>query len=151
MDLSADTLAALVGAPLRSARVVAFFLRQPATARRRRQGRTDLTGIRSLSSKEHGYKVVHQKGRIETVFVYVRARGDLAAFQGKLSRGLLADDAREQVLAKLGSPTRSGYADPAGCWPWDRDDSDRLSLHLSDGGCGVGLRMLTLVAPDAAP
>jgi hypothetical protein len=151
MDLSMATLESLVGESLQSAQVVEFFLTQPATARRRQQGRTDLNGIRSLSSKEHGYDVVHRKGRIETIFVYVRGKGDFFPFRGELSKGLLANDSREQVLARLGPPTRSGCADPAGRWPWDRYDSDKLCLHLSYAEGGIGLWMVTLMAPDIAP
>jgi hypothetical protein len=151
MDLSMDALAALVGESLQSAQVVEFFLTQPATARRRLQGRTDLNGIRSLSSKEYGYEVVHSKGRIETIFLYVRGKGDYSPFRGELSRGVLADDSRAQVLAKFGPPTRSGCADPAGQWPWDRYDSDSLCLHFSYAEGGIGLWMVTLMAPDVAP
>lgn len=151
MDVSMDTLAALVGQPLDSPRVVAFFLTQPATASRRRQGRTDLKGIRSLSSKQDGYEVDHRKGRIETVFLYLCERGDYSPFRGELIRGLSVQDSRQEVMGKLGPPTRSGAGDQDGLWPWDRYDSDRLCLHIAYGESGIGLRMLTLMAPDVAP
>jgi hypothetical protein len=151
MDVSLHTLEALVGASLQSTHVVEFFLTQPATANRRRQGRTDLNGIHSLSSKQHGYEVDHKKGRIETIFVYLRGKDDYSPFRGELSRGLLVEDSREEVLAKLGEPTRSGYADSTARWPWDRYDSERLCLHITYGESGNGLRMLTLMAPDVAP
>jgi hypothetical protein len=151
VDVSVGTLASLVGRRLDSPAVIAFFLTQPATAARRRQGRTDLNGIRSLSSKEHGYEVAHRKGRIETIFVYLCERDGYAGFKGPLTRGLSAGDSREDVRRKLGAPTRSGAGDAQGLWPWDRYDSDALCLHIAYGEGGAGLRMLTLMAPDVAP
>ena len=53
MDASMEVFVSLVGRALDSPPVVAFFLTQPATARRRR-GRTDLAGSRSLSSAGAG-------------------------------------------------------------------------------------------------
>jgi hypothetical protein len=146
-----DTLAALVGRSLDDPAVVAFFLTQPATARRRKQGRTDLKGVRSLSDKEQGYEVAYQKGRIETIFLYLRERDGYAPFRGALTAGLSAGDSREEVRRKLGPPTRSGASDPAGLWPWDRYDSGVMCLHIGYAEAGVGLRMLTLMAPDVAP
>jgi hypothetical protein len=146
-----EVLASLVGRTLDTPGVVEFFLTQPATARRRRQGRTDLRGIRSLSSKEHGYEVVHRKGRIETIFLYLCPRDGYSPFRGELAARLSADDSREEVRRKLGPPTRSGAGDAAGLWPWDRYDSDTLCLHIAYGEAGAGLRRLTLMAPDVAP
>jgi hypothetical protein len=146
-----DALAAFVGQALDAPPVVAFFLNQPAVARRRRQGQTDLSGIRSLSSKKHGYEVVHHKGRIETIFLYLRERDGYAPFRGELTAGLAVGDSREDVSRKLGPATRSGAGDDAGLWPWDRYDSAALCLHIAYGESGAGLRMLTLMAPDVAP
>jgi hypothetical protein len=146
-----QALASLVGQTLDSPAVVEFFLTQPATARRRRQGRTDLRGIRSLSSKELGYEVAHRKGRIETVFLFLQPRHGYSLFQGELISGLSTDDSREEVRRKLGPPTRSGFGDEEGLWPWDRYDSDALCMHVAYGESGAGVRMLTLMAPDVAP
>jgi hypothetical protein len=146
-----QALAALVGRSLDEPAVVEFFSAQPATARRRQQGRTDLRGIRSLSDKGQGYEVAQKKGRIETVFLYLRARNGYAPFLGALTAGLTANDSREDVRKKLGPPTRSGAGDAAGLWPWDRFDSETLCLHVAYGEAGRGLRMLTLMAPDVAP
>lgn len=151
MDLSLSDLGALIGQTLDSPRVVEFFLTQPATARRRREGQTDLKGIRSLSSKELGYEVDFRKGRIETIFVYVSAHHGYAAFQGELVAGLTIHDTPEDVRRKLGPATHSGVSDPEGLWPWDRFDSETLCLHISYEESGVGLRRLTLMAPDVAP
>jgi hypothetical protein len=151
VEVTMASLAALVGRTLDDPAVIAFFLTQPATARRRKQGRTDLTGIRSLSSQEHGYEVAHRKGRIETVFVYLRGRDGYSPFQGELGAGLSVSDSPEDVRHKLGPPTRSGVGDTAGRWPWDRYDSETLCLHIGYGECGVGLGMITLMAPDVAP
>jgi hypothetical protein len=146
-----DALASLVGQSLDAPAVVEFFLTQPAAARRRRQGRTDLRGIRSLSSTEHGYAVIHHKGRIETVFLYLAGREGYSPFRGELSAGLTAGDSRADVRRKLGPATRSGAGDEAGLWPWDRYDSEAVCLHIAYGESGVGLRMLTLMAPGVAP
>jgi hypothetical protein len=143
-----DALAALVGQALDSPVVAEFLLNRPAGTGKRRQGRS---GNRSLSSKEHGYEVVHRKGRIETVFLYLCGRDGYAPFRGALTAGLSVDDARKDVKRKLGQPTRSGAGDEAGRWPWDRYDSDALCLHVAYGESGAGLRMLTLMAPDVAP
>jgi hypothetical protein len=151
MDASMSVLASLVGRALDAPLVTEFFRTQPATARRRRQGRTDLNGIRSLSSKEYGYEVSHRKGRIETIFLFLCARDGYSPFRGELIAGLTVDDSREDVRRKLGPATRSGTSDEAGRWPWDRYDSDVLCLHIAYGESGVGLRMLTLMAPDVAP
>ena len=151
MEVKMETLVSLVGQPLDSPVVVAFFLTQPATARRRKQGRTDLNGIRSLSSKEYGNAIDHQKGRIETVFLYLCEKHDYSPFRGELANGLSVTDSLEDVRRKLGAPTKSGIADEGGLWPWDRYDSDTLCLHVSYGESGKGLRMLTLMAPDVAP
>ncbi len=83
--------------------------------------------------------------------MYLRGKDDYSAFQGELSRGLLVGDSREEVLAKLGPPTRSGYADPTDRWPWDRYDSERLCLHNTYAESGNGLRKVTHMAPDVAP
>ncbi len=149
--VSLDSLAALVGRTLDSPAVVEFFLNQPVTARRRRQGRTDLSGIRSLSSKEDGYEVVIRKGRIETIFLYLCERDGYSPFRGELTTGLSVGDSREDVRNKLGPATRSGASDTVGLWLWDRYDSDALCLHIAYGESGAGLRMLTLMAPDVAP
>jgi hypothetical protein len=146
-----DTLAFLVGRGLDDPAVVEFFLTQPATAARRRQGRTDLKGIRSLSSKEDGYEVIHRKGRIETIFLMLSARDGYSPFRGKLTGGLSVDDGRADVQRKLGPATRTGTSDAEGLWLWDRYDSESLCLHIAYGESGTGLRMLTLMAPDVAP
>jgi hypothetical protein len=150
-NVSMAALASLVGLRLDNPAVVAFFLNQPATARRRRQGRTDLSGIRSLSSEQHGYVVAHSKGRIDTVFLYLCHEGDYSPFRGELISGLSVDDSREDVRAKLGPATRSGAADKAGVWLWDRYDLDALCVHIAYGKSGMGLRRITLMAPDVAP
>jgi len=146
-----EVLASFVGQPLDSEHVIAFFMTQPTTARRRQQGRRDLSGIRSLSSKEDGYDVVHRKGRIETIFLYLTARDGYTPFRGKLTGTLSSADSPEDVRRKLGPPTRSGTGDEAGAWPWDRYDSEEVCLHIAYGEWGAGLRMLTLMAPDVAP
>lgn len=151
MEVTMAALAALVGRTLADPAVVAFFSTQPATAKRREQGRTDLSGIRSLSSREHGYEVAHRKGRIETVFVYLCGRDDYSPFQGRLEAGLSVSDTPEDVRRKLGPPTRSGAGDTAGRWLWERYDSETLCLHIGYGESGSGLRMITLMAPDVAP
>lgn len=151
MDVTMDAIARLVGQTLDSPRVVGFFLTQPATARRRRLGRTDLGGIRSLSSKEHGYEVAHRRGRVETVFLHLCGRDGYAPFRGGLSSGLSVRDTPDVVRRKLGPAKRSGAGDPDGVWPWDRFDSDSLCLHVAYRESGDGLRMLTLMAPDVAP
>ncbi len=151
MDVSMDVLASLVGQTLDVPHVVEFFLTQPATAGRRRHGRPDLNGIRSLSSKQDGYEVSHRKGRIETVFLYVAGQDGYCSFRGELTAGLSVSDSRAAVKRRLGPPTRSGAGDAEGLWPWDRYDSDALCLHIAYGEAGVGLRMLTLMAPDVAP
>ncbi len=151
-DASMDVFVSLVGRTLDSPPVVAFFLTQPATARRRRrQGRTDLAGIRSLSSAEAGYEVVHRKGRIETIFLYLRGRDGYSPFRGALIAGLSVEDSRADVRRKLGVATSMGAGDEAGLWPWDRYDSEALCLHIAYGESGQGLRMLTLMSPDVAP
>ena len=146
-----SSLAALVSQSLDSPAVVEFFLSQPATLAHRRQGRLGLQGIRSLASKEDGYEVVHCRGRIETIFLYLAPRDGSSPFRGELAGGLAVTDSREDVSRKLGPPTRSGAGDPAGGWPWDRYDSEVLCLHIASGESGVGLRMLTLMAVDVAP
>jgi hypothetical protein len=151
MAPSMAVLVSLVGQPLDAPPVVEFFLTQPATARRRRQGRTDLCGIRSLSSKEQGYEVAHRKGRIEVIFLYLCERDGYSPFRGELVGGLTVGDSHEEVRRRLGPPTRSGSADAAGRFLWDRYDSAALCLHIAYGESGTGLRMLTLMAPDVAP
>ena len=46
-----NQMAALIGRTTDEPEVVAFFMTQPATARRRKEGRTDLNGLRSLDSQ----------------------------------------------------------------------------------------------------
>ena len=151
MEPSMETLISLVGHRLDSREVVDFFLTQPSTAHRRRQGRIDLAGIRSLSSKGLGYEVTHRKGRIETIFMYLSARDGYEPFRGRLIARLESADTRKEVISKLGPPTRSGTSDPAGSWVWDRYDSDLVCIHIAYGEAGVGVRMVTLMAPDVAP
>src|SRR5262249_19825847 len=129
----------------------AFFQQQPALAKRRKQGRLDLSRIRSLSDKQAGYEVAHQKGRIQCIFVYLEPKDGHSAFQGDLGQGLRPTDSQADVDDRLGAPTRTGAADPEQEWLWDRYDTQQLCMHIAYGSHGKGIRMITLMAPDVAP
>jgi hypothetical protein len=149
-----DLLLALVGQPLDAPAVRAILDGEPLTA----EPLADrYSPERTLSNKPAGYEIRYRKGRkgrpdrIEVVFLYLEPRDGYSAFQGELSSGLSPTDDRSAVAAKLGAASRSGAADPAGEWPWERYDSARVCVHLGYGQRGVGLRMITLMAPDIAP
>lgn len=141
-----NQMAALIGRTTDEPEVVAFFMTQPATARRRKEGRTDLNGLRSLDSRADGYEVALRRARIVTVFLYLRAKDGFSPFRGGLFADLVATDSRAVARQKLGPPTRSG-ADGS----WDRFDSAAYCLHVSYDESGDGVRALTLMAPDTAP
>ncbi len=149
-----DELAALIGLPVEDPAVQTFLAeygpeRQPLTDRYAQE--------RTFADRAAGYEITYYKGRrgksdrVVTVFLYVQPRDGFAAFAGRLSGGLAAADGPAEVAAKLGPPTRQGAGDPAGEWPWERRDTARLCLHVAYGQGGVGLRMVTLMAPDVAP
>jgi hypothetical protein len=146
-----DELTALVGQSLDAAAVRAFFLTQPATQKRRKAGRVDLSGIRDLSSKADGYEVIHRRGRIVTIFLYLTERDGYHPFRGALTQGLRAPDSRAAVRRRLGPPTRRGAVGEKQEWHWDRYDSEKVCMHFSYGPRARGIRMVTLMAPDVAP
>lgn len=146
MPANMNQMAALIGRTTDDPEVVAFFMTQPATARRRKEGRTDLNGLRSLDSRADGYEVALRRTRIVTVVLYLQAKDGFSPFQGGLSADLVATDSRTVARQKLGPPTKSG-ADGS----WDRFDSAACCLHVSYAASGDGVRMLTLMAPDTAP
>lgn len=149
-----DELAALIGLPVEDPVAHAFLTkygprRQPRTDRAAREG--------TFADAAAGYVITYYRGRrgtpdrVVTAFLYVEPRDGYAAFAGRLSGGLAPADGPTEVTAKLGPPTRRGASDPAGEWPWERRDAERLCVHIAYRRGGVGVRLVTLMAPDVAP
>lgn len=149
-----DELATLIGRPVEEP-AVQSFLAEHGPARQRLTDR--YARERTFADPAAGYEITYHKGRrgqpdrVVTVFLYVEPRDGYAAFAGRLSGGLAPADGPAEVAAKLGPATRQGASDPAGEWVWERRDTDRLCLHVAYRQGGVGIRLITLMAPDVAP
>ena len=152
---SMESLIALVGQRVEVAAVQALIASeqlQSSTEEDLEEGEP----VRShLSRPTGGYLFSHTLGRLNTLFVHVRPKGEYAAFRGALVHGLTPQSTRSDVRRKLGSPTRSGEAQnhpPLGRYgAWDRFDSAVLCLHFQYTESGEEVDLITVMLPDVAP
>ena len=152
---SMDSLIALVGQPVDAAAVQALIASeqlQASTEEDLEEGEP----VRShLSSPTGGYLFSHTLGRLNTLFVHVRPKGEYSAFRGALVHGLTPGWTRADVRRRLGTPSRSGEAQnhpPLGRYgAWDRFDEDVLSLHFQYTEPGEEIDLITVMMSDLAP
>jgi len=108
-----------------------------------------------LSSPTGGYLFSHSLGRLDTLFVHVKPKGDYVAFDGALTKGLTARSTRTDVRRSLGRPSRSGEPQnlpPLGRYGgWDRFDSKTLSLHFQYSEPEEEIELITVMVADIAP
>jgi len=108
-----------------------------------------------LSSCTGGYALSHTLGRLDTLFVHVRPKGEYATFREALVHGLTPQSTRSDVRRRLGTPSRSGEAQnhpPLGRYgAWDRFDTDVLCLHFQYTEAGEEIDLITVMMPDMAP
>lgn len=150
-----ESLITLVGQPVDSLGVKSLIV----SAQLRSSTEEDLEEgepVRShLSSPDGGYEFSHTLGRLNTLFVYVRAKGKFAAFRGSLIQGLAAESTRADVRRTLGSPSRSCEAMShrilGRYGAWDRFDSKDLCLHFQYTEPAEEIEQITVMTADAAP
>src|SRR4051812_32751258 len=131
---SMESLMALVGERVDAPAVQALILSQQLQS----STEDDLEEgepVRShLFSPTGGYLFSHTLGRLDTLFVHVKPKGEYAAFRGALSNGLTAGSTRADVRKSRGRQSRSGEPQdlpPLGRYGgWDRFDSKALCLHF---------------------
>jgi hypothetical protein len=108
-----------------------------------------------LSSPTGGYLFSNTLGRLNTLFVHVRPRGEYAVFRGALTHGLTPQSTRADVRRRLGAPSRSGEAQnhpPLGRYgAWDRFDTNVLCLHFQYTEPGEEIDLITVMMSDVAP
>lgn len=152
---SIESLIALVGesvdAPAVQALIVSEQLRS-STEEDLEEGEP----VRShLSSTTGGFLFSHTFGRINTLFVHVKPKGEYAAFGAALTRGLTARSTRTDVRERFGRPSRSGEPQnlpPLGRFGgWDRFDSKTLCLHFQYGEPEEEIELITVMMADIAP
>ena len=152
---SMESLIALVGQRVDAAAVQALVASeqlQSSTDEDLEEGEP----VRShLSSPTGGYLFSHTRGRLNTLFVHVRPKGEYAAFRGALVHGLTPQSTRSAVRRRLGTPTRSGEAQnhpPLGRYgAWDRFDSGVLCLHFQYAEFREEIDLVTVMMSDVAP
>lgn len=153
--LSMDSLVALVGQPVDTAAVQALI----ASERLQSTTEDDLEEgepVEShLSSVSGGYEFSQSLGRLNTLFIYVKPKGEYAAFRGTLTHGLTAQSNRLDVKRSLGTPSRSGEAQTLPLLGryggWDRFDSKVLCLHFQYSDPEDEIELITVMMADVAP
>jgi hypothetical protein len=148
---SLEELIALIGQPMDSLAVRSFL---QARALERSKYEDDYEPERYLTSRADGYAIQHKKGkraRVECIWIYLEPAEGYTPFVGPLPRGLRAELSQLEVRRLWGEPSRSGAADGEGEWLWDRFDSKAVCVHIAYGRGGVGIRRITLMAPNVAP
>jgi hypothetical protein len=152
---SMESLIALVGEPVDTPAVQALIASeqlQSSTEEDLEEGEA----VRShLSSPTGGYLFLRTLGRLNTLFVHVRPKGEYAAFRGTLTHGLTARSTRTDVRTRLGTPSRSCEArnlPPLGRYgAYDRFDSDVLCLHFQYTEPEEEIELITVMTADVAP
>lgn len=76
-----------------------------------------------MSYPSHGISFRFNKGVLHTIFLYPEGDEGYAQFRGRLPDGVSFLDRRSDILAKLGSPERTGSN-------WDRFDLGTYLLHF---------------------
>jgi hypothetical protein len=108
-----------------------------------------------LSSPTGGYLFSHTLGRLNTLFVHARPKGEYAAFRGELVHGLTPQSTRPDVRRKLGTPSRSGEARNhpllGSYGAWDRFDSTPLCLHFQYTQAAEEIDLVTVMLAHVAP
>jgi hypothetical protein len=147
---SMDELISLIGQTMDSPAVQAF-LKDRSLSRSKPGDAYDPK--RYLKSTAEGYSIRHRKGKrgkIDYLWLHLEPPEGYLPFRGPLSRGLRADLGQDEVRQLWGEPSRSGDSDKDGKWLWDRFDSEAVCVHIGYAPGGVGIRMITLMAPDVA-
>lgn len=129
-------------------------LDEPAVARflSSRRDQLDLSSYPDASVyhalKAEGICILAESGSISTVFLYSEGHEKYHQYQGRLPAGLRFTDTREEVIARLGSPSLSGAADITPVW--DKYYRETWSLHISYRESG-SILMVTLMSAERDP
>jgi hypothetical protein len=83
--------------------------------------------------------------RVVTVFLYGTRDEGHNQYGGPLPRGLSFTDDEATVARSLGTPSRRGIHEVSKA-PWERFDSEEVSLHIEYAPDGRSIQMITLMS-----
>lgn len=152
---SMESLVALVGQPVDTAAVQALIASEQLQSTTEEDLEEGEPVESHLSSPSGGYQFSHTLGRLNTLFIHVKTKGEYAAFRGALTHGLTSRSTRADVRKSLGTPSRSGEAQtlpPLGRYGgWDRFDSKVLCRHFQYSEPEEEIELITIMMADIAP
>jgi hypothetical protein len=95
--------------------------------------------------------VLGENGTIRTIFLHIEGDADVSPYPWSFKIGLTSSSTRQEALALLGNPERSGRASQFAPGGWDRFAFGSKLLHLQYNEAGMGISMITAMKPEAAP
>src|SRR5205085_12607997 len=108
-----------------------------------------------LSGPAVGYQLMHCRGRVVTAFLCAEPVEDFVAFRSPLPGGLPTGATRSEVLARFGTPERSGEAvtNPGlgGQGAWDRFVVGGVCVHFQYTESGERVRLVSVMIAGEAP
>jgi hypothetical protein len=150
-----EELLSVVGAPVNSALVQALITADSLIASAEPDLEEGEPQRSYLSSPTAGYQLMHERGRVETVFLYVEPADGFAAFSGSLPGGLQRGVTRQDVRAKFGQPERSGApVEISGLGrqgAWDRFAVGAIRIHFQFTEPEQRIRLVTVMTAVNAP
>lgn len=152
---TADELMALVGTPVDSMAVRVLVAADVLTASTEENLEEGEPVQSFLSGSAAGYQLLHYSGRVATAFLYAEPAHGFAAFPHPLPGGLPRGATRADVLARFGTPERSG--EPFTCnilgrqGAWDRFVVDGIYIHFQYTEPEQRVRLVSVMAADVAP